>query len=154
MSDDEKNITIKINAVISAVGLMLGLSADGVFAQQNLIINGSFESGGQAGIQVFPGWDLVGPADNYSDYGLAQSSVYPEVAEQGRFYAYFHGHPTDGSQDCLGQTVSLTVLLQANASLGTTNWVRLTNAPVTVGSSNRIVMSTPASNLFYRLTLP
>jgi hypothetical protein len=32
--------------------------------------------------------------------------------------------------------------------------VTLTNAPVTVGSSNRIVLPTPAGNLFYRLTLP
>jgi hypothetical protein len=262
-----------MNAVISVVGLMLGLSAGGVFAQQNLIVNGSFESGGQAGIQDFPGWDLVGPADNDSDYGVAQSSVYPDVAQQGSFYAYFHGNPTDSSQDCLGQTVSLTVgaqytisydlatdgttlgscaamyvvigtsfgidysqdllltaylpnssnalpyqkftttitatkpgeilsfhgfdatssilldnvsitlavppapllnlslsptstmvitwtsptggyLLQANASLGTTNWVTLTNAPVTVGFSNRIVLPTPTSNLFYRLMLP
>jgi hypothetical protein len=269
----KKNTTIKINAVISAVGLMLGLSAGGVFGQQNLIVNGSFESGGQAGIQHFPSWDFVGPADNNSDYGVAQSSAYPDVAQQGSFYAYFHGHPTDSSQDCLGQTVSLTVgaqytisyylatdgttlgsgaamyvvigtsfgidysqdllltaylpnssnalpyqkftttitatkpseilsfhgfdatssilldnvsitlavppapqlnlnlsptstlvftwtsptggyLLQANASVGTTNWVTLTNAPVTVDSSNRIVLPTPTSNLFYRLTLP
>jgi hypothetical protein len=110
------NIAIKTNVLISAVGLMLGLSAGGVFAQQNLIVNGGFESGGQAGVQHFPGWDLVGPADNYSDYGVAQSSVSPDVAEQGSFYAYFHGHPTDGSQDCLGQTVSLTVGAQYTIS--------------------------------------
>ena len=266
----KKNTTIKINAVISAVGLMLGLSAGGVFGQQNLIVNGSFESGGQAGIQHFPSWDFVGPADNNSDYGVAQSSAYPDVAQQGSFYAYFHGHPTDSSQDCLGQTVSLTVgaqytisyylatdgttlgsgaamyvvigtsfgidysqdllltaylpnssnalpyqkftttitatkpseilsfhgfdatsailldnvsmtlvgpqlnlslsptntlvftwsfptagyRLQANASLGTTNWVALTNTPVTAGSSNRLILPVPASNVFYRLTQP
>ena len=45
-------------------------------------------------------------------------------------------------------------VLQANASLDTTNWVTLTNAPVTVGSSNQIVLPAPISNLFYRLTLP
>jgi hypothetical protein len=45
-------------------------------------------------------------------------------------------------------------LLQANASPSTTNWVTLTNAPVTVGSSNQIVLPTPSSNQFYRLTLP
>lgn len=263
---------MKANALILTAGLMLGLSAGG-FAQQNLIINGSFESGGQAGIQHFPGWDQVGPASNNSDYGVAQSSVSPDVAEQGDFYAYFHGHPTDSSQDCLGVTVNLTVgaqytisyylatdgttlgsgasmyvvigtsfgidysqdvlltaylpnssnaipyqrfttnitattsseilsfhgvdatsailldnvsmslaappvphlnlslsptntlvfawtsgtagvLLQANASLGTTNWVTLTNAPVTVGSSKQIVLPTRTGNLFYRLTLP
>ena len=47
----------------------------------------------------------------------------------------------------------MSYLLQANASLTTTNWVTLTNAPVTFGSSNRIVLPMPASNLFYPLTL-
>jgi len=263
------NSTIKLNTLISTVGLVLGLSAGAVFAQQNLIVNGSFETGG-GGVENFPGWDQLGPADNNSDYGVAQSSVPPDVAEDGNFYAYFHGHPTDSSQDCLGQTVHLTVgaqytisyylatdgttlgsgaamyvvigtsfgidysqdlqltdyepnssnalpyqkftttitasnateilsfhgfdassailvdnvtmtsavpelnlslsptnglvftwisptngyLLQANTSLGTTNWVTLTNAPVTIGSSNQIVLPAPASNLFYRLNLP
>jgi hypothetical protein len=261
----KNNFTLKISALISAVGLASGV-AD---AQQNLIVNGSFETGG-VGEGHFPGWDLVGPADNNSNYGVAQSSVAPAVAEQGNFYAYFHGHPTDSSQDCLGQTVSLTVgaqytisyylgtdgptlgsgaamyvvigtsfgidyaqdallteyepnssnalpyqkftttitatnatemlsfhgfsamssilldnvtmtlagpqlnlslsptnalvftwtaptngyRLQANASLGTTNWVTLTNAPATAGISNQIVLPAPASNTFYRLTLP
>src|SRR5580700_7046993 len=105
-----KNIsTTKIRNWILTIGVVLGLSAGVVLAQQNLIVNGSFESGGQAGVEDFPGWDLIGPADNNSDYGVAQSSVYPDVAEQGDFYAYFHGHPTDSSQDCLGQTVNLTV---------------------------------------------
>jgi hypothetical protein len=44
--------------------------------------------------------------------------------------------------------------LQANASLDTTNWVALTNTPVTVGISNQIVLPAPGSNMFYRLTLP
>jgi hypothetical protein len=267
-----KVITLQINAVISTVGLVLGLSTGAVFAQQNLIVNGSFESGG-AGIENFLGWNLIGPADNNSDFGVAQSSVAPDVAEQGSFYAYFHGHPTDSSQDCLGQSLNLTVgaqytityylgtdgttlgsgaamwvvigtsfgidysqdvkltafwpnssnaipyqeftttitatnasvmlsfhgfdaassilldnvsvtlaappapqlnvsvsstnvlvftwtsssngfLLQTNASLPTTNWVTLTNQPVTVGSSNQIVLPAPANSVFYRLTLP
>jgi hypothetical protein len=266
-----KSIT-RTNVLISTVGLMLGLASSG-FAQQNLITNGSFEASGQVGIQHFPGWDLVGPASNYSDYGVAQSGVSPDLAQQGNFYAYFHGHPTDSSQDCLGITVNLTVgaqytisyylgtdgttlesgasmyvvigtsfgidysqdvlltaylpnssnaipyqkftttitatkpseilsfhgvdatsailldnvsmslaapaapqlnlslsptntlvftwtsstvgdLLQANVSLDTTNWVTLTNAPVTVGSSKRIVLPAPVGHLFYRLTLP
>lgn len=266
----KNNSAIRINPVISTVGLVLGLSAGAVFAQQNLIVNGSFESGGQAGIEVFPSW-FLGPADNNSDYGVAQSSVYPDMAEQGNFYAYFHGHPTDSSQDCLGQTVNLTVgaqytisyylatdgttlgsgaamyavigtsfgidytydvplttywpnssnalpyqkftstitatnsseilsfhgidatssilldnvtmtllvppgpqlnlslspanklvftwtsptngyLLQANASLATTNWVTMTNAPLTSGSNNQIILPAPASAEFYRLT--
>src|SRR6266700_3369030 len=205
-----KNIAIKM---ISTAGLALGFSAGSVFAQQNLIVNGSFESGG-AGIEHFPGWDAIGPANNNSDYGVAQSSVSPDVAEQGNFFAYFHGHPTDSSQDCLGQTVHLTVgaqytisyymatdgstlgfdatsailvdnvsmtlvppqlslklaptnmlsltwaaptngyRLQANASLTRTNWVTLTNTPVTVGSSNQVFLPEPARDMFYRLTLP
>ncbi|HWV99203.1 MAG TPA: hypothetical protein VNZ64_05860 [Candidatus Acidoferrum sp.] len=262
----EKNIAIKM---ISTAGLVLGLSAGSVIGQQNLIVNGSFESG-PAGVQKFPGWDLIGPAGNNSDYGVAQSGANPDVAEQGNLYAYFHGNPTDGSQDCLGQTLHLTVgaqyiisyylatdgttlgsgaamyvvignsfgidysydlpltsylpnsstampyqkfattitatnsseilsfhgfdatsailldnvsmtlvgpqlnlslsptntlvftwsfptagyRLQANASLGTTNWVALTNTPVTAGSSNRLILPVPASNVFYRLTQP
>jgi hypothetical protein len=268
----KKNNAIKIIGVLSTVGLALGLSAGAVFAQQNMIVNGSFESG-TPGYDHFPGWDQNGPADNNSDYGVATSSVSPDVAEQGTNYAYFHGNPTDGSQDCLGQTVHLTVgsqytisyylgtdgstlgsgcamyvvigttfgidysqdvqqtdyepnssnalpyqkftvtitatntspilsfhgfnamssilldnvsmtlvvppgpqlnvkaaptntllftwtaptngyRLQANASLSTTNWTTLTNAPVTVGSSNQIILAVPASNVFYRLTLP
>jgi len=46
------------------------------------------------------------------------------------------------------------VQLQANASLGTTNWVTLTNAPGTVDSNLQIVLSAPASSQFYRLTVP
>ncbi len=262
----KKNIAIKM---ISTAGLALGFSAGSVFAQPNLIVNGSFETGG-AGIEHFPGWDAIGPANNNSDYGVAQSSVSPDVAEQGNFFAYFHGHPTDSSQDCLGQTVHLTVgaqytisyylatdgttlgsgaamyvvigtsfgidysqdllltdyepnsskalpyqkftntitathsseilsfhgfdatsailvdnvsmtlvppqlslklaptnmlsltwaaptngyRLQANASLTRTNWVTLTNTPVTVGSSNQVFLPEPARDMFYRLTLP
>lgn len=101
-------ITQQIDGLIMTAGLLLGLSMGTVFAQTNLIVNGSFEAG-RAGVQNFPGWPLVGPASNNSDYGVAQSSVAPDVAEQGDFYAFFHGHPTDSSQDCLGQYVNLTV---------------------------------------------
>src|SRR5262249_5209404 len=41
--------------------------------------------------------------------GVAQSSLYPDMAQQGNYYAYFRGHPTDNSQDCLGTTVNLKV---------------------------------------------
>jgi hypothetical protein len=266
----KKNSMTKRNAVISAVGLVFSLLTGAAFARQELIVNGSFESGAQTNMYGLPGWGSIGPADNNSDFGVAQSSVSPDVAEQGDCYAYFHGHPTDGSQDCLGQSVNLTVgasytvsyylatdgttlgsgayldvvigtsfgidyyedvlltsylpnssnalpyqkftvtttatttteilsfhgvdatssilldnvsmvpagpplnltlsptntlvfawtaattgyLLQANASLSATNWVTLTNATLTVGSSNQIVLPTPASNQFYRLTLP
>jgi hypothetical protein len=268
----KNNSTIKRNAAISTVGVVFSLWACSAFARQELILNGSFESGAQATMSVLPGWGWVGPADNHSDYGVAKSSASPDVAEQGSFYAFFHGAPTDGSQDCLGQSVNLTVgaqytvsfdlatdgttlgadasmivvigtsfgidysqdilltayvpnssnaipyqkfttnitastsseilsfhgvdpassilldnvsvtllvppaplslglsptntlvftwtssttgyILQANTSLSSTNWVTLTNAPVTVGSNNQIILPTPASNQFYRLTLP
>ncbi len=262
---------LNINGLTITIGLVLGLYSGAAFAQTNLIINGSFESGGAAE-GVFQGWDWTGPAGNNSDYGVAQSTIAPDVAQQGDFYTYFHGHPNDGTQDCLGQSVNLTVgaqynityylgtdgttlntnaamwvvigssfaidysvdtlltayypnsanalpyqkfttiftatnanpilsfhgvdpfssilldnvsmtlvvpspqlnvtvsptsklvftwnsstsgfLLQGNLSLLTTNWVTLTNQPVTVGSSNQIILPAPASNLFYRLTLP
>jgi hypothetical protein len=265
-----KSIVPKRAALIPTVALMLSLFAGAAFAQQNLMTNGSFEIDGRTGTDNFTDWDWFGPADNNSDCGVAQSTVYPDVAEQGDFYAYFHGHPTDDSQDCLGQTVNLTIgaqytisyylatdgptfgtnagmwvvigtsfgidltqdaeltaflpnssnaipyqlfttnytatksdvilsfhgvdstssilldnvsvkltvpqvnlslsptntlvftwtsqnsgfQLQANGSLSTTNWVTLTNAPVTAGSSNQIVLPPPASNVFYRLALP
>jgi hypothetical protein len=44
--------------------------------------------------------------------------------------------------------------LQANASLTTTSWVTLTNAPVNVGTNNQIVFPANASQQYYRLTLP
>jgi hypothetical protein len=272
----KKNIAVKkIIAVVSTVGMLLGGSEGVVFAQTNLVVNGSFEAG-PAGVQTFTDWWWLGPADNNSDYGVAQSSTGPDVAEDGNYYAYFRGHPTDNSQDCLGQTVNLTVgaqytisyylgtdgstlntgaamwvvigtsfgidlsqdvmltayfpnssnampyqkfstnytatiaspilsfhginatngipatsailldnvslalaypplslslsptntlvftwplpntvyRLEANATLSPTNWVTLTNAPETVGSSNQIVLPTSTSQQFYRLTLP
>jgi hypothetical protein len=266
----KKSSTIRRNAMISAIGLVVGLLTHAALARQELIVNGSFESGAQATMDGLPGWGWIGPAGNHSDYGVAQSGISPDLAEQGSFYAFFHGAPTDGSQDCLGQTVNLTVgaqytvsyylatdgttlgsnasmivvigtsfgidysqdilltayvpnssnalayqkfttnitattsseilsfhgvdptssilldnvsmtpyvapasplnvslsptntlvfawtsptavyFIQANASLGTTNWVTLTNAPVTNGSNSQIVLPVPASNQFYRL---
>jgi hypothetical protein len=268
----KKTFFKRTSAVISTAALALVWPAVGAFAQTNLILNGSFESGG-AGVQHFSNWDLVGPADNFSSYGVAASGTSPDVAQQGSYFAYFHGHPTDSSQDCLGQTVNLIVgrqytisyylatdgntfgsgaamwavigtsfgidysqdilltayypnssnaipyqkftttitatnanvilsfhaidatssilldnvtmtlvvppapqlnvtlaptnklaftwnsatagfFLQTNASLRTTNWVTLTNAPVVVGSSNRLVLPASGGSVFYRLKLP
>jgi hypothetical protein len=45
--------------------------------------------------------------------------------------------------------------LQSNASLGTTNWVTLTNLPVNVGPNNQIALALSTNRVaFYRLTLP
>jgi hypothetical protein len=106
----KNNIASKSIALISTAALLLGLSAGAAFAQQNLLANASFEAGVHniTATGNLPGWGWVGPASDNSDYGVAQSSTPPNVAEQGDFYAYFHGHPTDGSQDCLGQSVALT----------------------------------------------
>lgn len=101
-------------------GLVLVVSALPVHAQTNLVANGSFEAGPTGADQFGGGW-FIGPADNFSDFGVATSSVYPDVAEQGTNYAYFRGHPTDDSQDCLGIDVNLTVGALYNISfyLGT-----------------------------------
>src|SRR5271168_3481164 len=82
-----------ICALTCAVGLTLGLSAAEARAQTNLIANGSFEAG-PAGEGKFTDWGWLGPADNFSNYGVAQSGVYPDVAQQGNYYAYFRGLPT------------------------------------------------------------
>ena len=265
----KNNLRTKSRFLIPMTCLAFGWLAGALSAQQNLIVNGSFEAG-TTGEGLFTDWNWLGPADNNSDYGVAQSTVYPDVAEQGNYYAYFHGHPTDGSQDCLGQSVNLTVgaqytisyylatdgptfetnagmwvvigtsfgidlsqdveltaflpnspdaipyqkfstnytaaladvilsfhgvdstsailldnvsmtpavpevnlslgpsntlvfnwtswtngfQLQANTSLATTNWVTVTNTPVTVASNNQVVLPTSASQVFYRLALP
>ncbi len=83
---------MKSGARIWVLGVVLaGVGAGGALAQTNMVVNGGFE-GGKAGVQSFANWDWIGPADNNSDYGVAQSSAAPDVAEQGNFYAYFHGH--------------------------------------------------------------
>ena len=116
----KKSIGHKIGAVISILGLVTGLVAGAMQAQTNLVANGSFEAG-PAGQNEFSGWPLVNGADNYSNYGVATNSAPPEMAEQGTHYAYFRGHPTDSSQDCLGTYVSLKIGCVYNISyyLGT-----------------------------------
>ena len=97
----KNDLYVKMIPMVSAIGLFLGLSSGSALAQTNLIVNGGFEVG-PAGVNDFTDWDWLGPASNNSDYGVAHSGTFPDVAEQGNFYAYFHGHPTDSSQDCLG----------------------------------------------------
>ena len=100
----KKNIVIKT----STIGLLLGLSVVALQAQTNLVANGSFEAG-PVGQQVFTDWPLVAGANGNSNYGVTTDSQSPDVAEQGNHYAYFRGHPTNSSQDCLGTYVSLKV---------------------------------------------
>jgi hypothetical protein len=102
------NLAVIVPAAISTVALVLGMSAGTLCAQTNLVANGSFEEG-PVGEGQFTGWASLGPADNNSNYGVAQSSASPDVAEHGIYYAYFRGHPTDNSQDCLGTTLNLKV---------------------------------------------
>jgi hypothetical protein len=63
---------------------------------------------------------------------------------------------------CMALTGTNTVLLswletpitsrpQQNATLGSTNWVTLTNLPLKVGAWNRVAIPTSAANMFYRL---
>lgn len=100
-------IAVKTNALLFAVALLFIWSEAIAWAQTNLVANGSFEAG-PAGEGVFTDWNWLGPADgNSSDYGVAQSTSGFDVAEQGNYYAYFRGHPTDNSQDCLGTGMRL-----------------------------------------------
>jgi hypothetical protein len=102
----KKFIYFRVSVAACAAGVGFGLAAVTANAQSNLVANGSFEAG-PAGINQFTDWGWFGPADNFSDYGVAKSTVSPDVAEQGSYYAFFRGHPTDDSQDCLGTTVDL-----------------------------------------------
>ena len=99
-------ICFRVPVMACAISASLALSAIKSNAQSNLVANGSFEAG-PAGINQFTDWGWFGPADSFSDYGVAKSTVSPDVAEQGSYYAFFRGHPTDDSQDCLGTTVDL-----------------------------------------------
>jgi hypothetical protein len=120
------------------LAFLLGFSAGALRAQTNLVANGSFEAG-PAGQNQFTSWGSFGPADNNSNYGVARSSVAPDVAEQGSYYAYFRGHPTDSSQDCLGTTVNLKpgALYDISYYLGTDGSTLGTGAAmwVVIGSS-------------------
>ena len=138
------NFAVAMAAVAYAIGLGLELSPAMARAQTNLVANGSFEAG-PAGEGQFTDWWWLGPADNFSNYGVAQSGIYPDVAEDGDYYAYFRGHPTDSSQDCLGTTVNLTVGASYNISyyLGTDGSTLNTGAAmwVVIGTSFGIDLS-------------
>src|SRR5215472_8024038 len=108
IADMTHNFAVGKHVTISTVALVLGLSTCTLFAQTNLVANGSFEMG-PAGQGQFTDWGSLGPADNNSNYGVAKSTTAPDVAQQGSYYADFRGHPTDNPQDCLGTTVSLQV---------------------------------------------
>jgi len=84
------------------------LSAGLASAQTNLVDAGSFEIE-PVGQNTFTGWPLVNGSSDYSDYGVAHVTGGNEMADQGTNFAYFRGHPTDDSQDCLGTYVSPTV---------------------------------------------
>jgi hypothetical protein len=98
----------KCSLVMSAMTFLIELSAFPSYSQSNLVVNGSFEVGPTGENQFGEGW-FTGPADNNSDFGVATSAVPPDVSEHGTNYAYFRGHPTDDSQDCLGIDVDLTI---------------------------------------------
>lgn len=129
-------IVIKVNTVFFIVSLLLVSFAMEPRAQTNLVVNGSFEVG-PPGKGVFTDWNLLGPADNNSDYGVALASGGNEVAEQGNYFAYFRGHPTDNSQDCLGTSVSLNVGALYNIS-----YYLATDGPLTNGAAIWVVIGT------------
>ncbi len=97
---------MRVHIVILAAGLLAAGFAGTTHAQTNLVANGSFEAG-PAGEGVFTDWGWVAGSDGNSDFGVAKATGGFEVAEQGNYFAYFRGHPTDDSQDCLGTGVNL-----------------------------------------------
>lgn len=119
--------------IISILSVSLATRVSG---QPNLVWNGSFEDG-PAGESVFTDWNWTGPADNNSDYGVALASGGNEVAEQGNYFAYFRGHPTDNSQDCLGNTVGVT-----EGALYNISYYLATDGPLTNGAGMWVVIGT------------
>src|SRR5579871_2851265 len=128
--------------MVLTFALIVGASSTD--AQTNLVANGSFEAG-PTGQGAFTGWLWLGPADNFSNYGVAHSGSSPDVAQQGTNYAYFRGHPTDSSQDCLGTTVNLQpgALYNISYYLGTDGSTLNTGAAmwVVIGTSFGIDLS-------------
>ncbi len=102
----KQDLAISIRVTISFIALALCFSAGALRAQSNLVVNGSFETG-PLGQGHFAAWGWLGPAGTNSNYGVTNFSSGLDVAEQGTNYAYFRGHPNDGSQDCLGTSFSL-----------------------------------------------
>ncbi len=133
-----------LRAAFSALAFALLSLTSSALAQTNLVANGSFEAG-PPGQGQFTDWWWLGPADNFSNYGVVQSGAPPRVAEQGSYYAYFRGHPTDNSQDCLGTSVNLKVggLYDISYYLGTEGSTFNTGAAmwVVIGSSFGIDLS-------------
>ena len=128
--------------MVFALVLTVGASSAG--AQTNLVANGSFEAG-PTGQGKFTDWWWLGPADGNSNYGVAQSGAIPDVAQDGTNYAYFRGHPTDSSQDCLGTTVNVQpgALYNISYYLGTDGSTLNTGAAmwVVIGTSFGIDLS-------------
>ena len=116
----KKDLTISVRATISIIAIAFFLPVGTLRAQTNLVVNGSFEAG-PLGQNQFGDWGWLGPASENSNYGVTNSTIPPDVAEQGTNYAYFRGHPTDNSQDCLGTSFNLKLGALYNISyyLGT-----------------------------------
>ena len=119
---------------IFITGLFMTWCVGTAQAQTNLVTNGSFEDG-PAGEGTFTDWGWFGPASNNTDFGVAKSSSGSDVAEQGSYYAYFRGHPTDDSQDCLGTSV----ILQLGALYNISYWLG-TDGPLTNGAAMWVVI--------------
>lgn len=103
-----KNYSVLYPVTLLGAAVLL-FTATAAHAQTNLVADGSFESTPIGQNQFTPAWPLVSGSDGNSDYGVATAGGGHELAEQGTNYAYFRGHPTDNSQDCLGIYVNLTV---------------------------------------------
>ena len=131
------DIRISILVLVSSVGLGLGPATATAHAQTNLIANGSFEAG-PAGERQFTDWDWLGPAGSFSNYGVAESGVSPDLAEQGNYYAYFRGHPTDNSQDCLG----ITVHVKPGALYNITYYLATDGSTLGTGAAMWVVIGT------------
>jgi hypothetical protein len=140
---------VKTYAAILALGLFPVWFAASTHAQTNLVANGSFEAG-PAGQNVFTAWGWVAGSDGNSNFGVTNSATPPAVAEQGSYFAYFRGHPTDNSQDCLGTDLTLKLggLYNVSYYLGT-------DGPLTNGAAIWIQIGTSFGlDSVHDITLP
>lgn len=92
-----------VGIIVGAIACGLALETPSDAGGSLGFTNGNFEQGGAGPFtSSTPGWGgWLGPADPGSNYGIAQSTVAPDVAESGSFYAFFKA--SQEIADCLGQ---------------------------------------------------
>ena len=141
---DEDQFGVRLTGVAFGVGLVVAVSLVEARAQTNLVASGSFEARPAGGRTIYL-LGLAWPGCQLQQLRCCPIQQLSALGEQGNYSAYFRGHPTDSSQDCLGTTVNLRVgaLYHISYYLGTDGSTFGTGAAmwVVIGTSFGIDLS-------------